>query len=360
LNSFSESERKFRRTIRERPLQQDELSLASRAAWLSYVGNYTQEEIAGRLGVSRIKVNRLIGQAVRAGLVHVFVEGTAAECIALEESIARRWTLEFCRVAPGVDESPLPLAALAAAGGHWLHRALETGGTSLVGVGHGRTLGAVVANLPRMPRPGVRFVSLLGSLTRHAAANPFDVIHRLAEITGAESYFMPAPFFADSVEDKQVLLAQRSIESVFALARTAELVVVGIGEVGREAHLRTIGMITPEEHAELERAGAVGEVLGRFVDERGRPVVAGINERAIAVRLEELQGRQIVAIAGGHGKARAIAAVLESGLLTGLITDEATAREISAIGRAAVEPGAACRPRAHATAGRAGDARQGT
>ena len=69
-------------------MQADELSLATRAAWLSYVGNHTQEEIAGRLGVSRIKVNRLIGQAVRAGLVHVFVEGTAAECIALEEAIA--------------------------------------------------------------------------------------------------------------------------------------------------------------------------------------------------------------------------------------------------------------------------------
>lgn len=342
-------------------MQQDDLSLASRAAWLSYVGNYTQEEIAGRLGVSRIKVNRLIGQAVRAGLVHVFVEGTAAECIALEEGIAQRWGLELCTVAPGVDESPLPLATLAAAGGHWLHRTLEAGRVSLVGVGHGRTLGAVVANLPRMPRPGVRFVSLLGSLTRHAAANPFDVIHRLAEITGAESYFMPAPFFADSAEDKQVLMAQRSIESVFALARAAELVIVGIGDVGPGAHLRTIGMITPEEHEAVLRAGAVGEVLGRFLDARGRPVAAEVNERAIAVRLEDLAGRRIVAIAGGRGKAPAIAAVLESGLLAGLITDEATAREVLAIGRETAETkGAAPRPVARTATGRARDVRQGT
>ena len=35
-----------------------------------------------------------------------------------------------------------------------------------------------------------------------------------------------------------------------------------------------------------------------------------------------------VLIAGGHGKARAIRAVLQSGVLTGLITDEATARRI--------------------------------
>ena len=271
-------------------MQADELSLATRAAWLSYVGNQTQEEIAGRLGVSRVKVNRLIGQAVRAGMVRVFVEGAAVECIALEEAIAARWGLEFCAVAPTVDASPLPLAALAAAGGHWLHRALEAGRASLIGVGHGRTLAAVATNLPRIPRPNVRFVSLLGSLTRHAAANPFDVIHRLTEITGAESYFMPAPFFADSVEDKAVLLGQRSLEAVFALARTAELMVVGIGEVGADSHLLTSGMITPEEFGEVERAGAEqvrglaeGDEAGGLLGGDGEPGAAEVELAAEAV-----------------------------------------------------------------------------
>lgn len=338
-------------------MQADEVGLATRAAWLFYVGNRTQEEIASRLGVSRVKVSRLITQAVRDGLVHVFVEGAAAECIALEEAIAGRWRLEFAVVAPDVDESPLPLTTLAAVGGHWLHRVLEAGRVSLIGVGHGRTLGAVVQNLPRVPRPGVRFVSLLGSLTRHAAANPFDVIHRLAEITRAESYFMPAPFFADSVEDKQVLMAQRSLQSVFGLAHAAELVVVGIGEIGPQSHLRTSGMITAEEHAELAAAGAVGEVLGRFLDAQGRPVAAGVNERAVAVRLEDLGGRQIVAIAGGQGKAEAIVAVLASGLVTGLITDETTARAIVEIGRATAGTGAGRRGTARPTSGRAGHVR---
>ena len=333
----------------------EELSLATRAAWLSYVGNQTQEEIAGRLGLSRVKVNRLIGQAVRAGRVHVYVEGTAAECIALETAIAGRWGLEFCTVAPIVEESILPLATLGGAGGHWLHRVLEAGRASLIGIGHGRTLAAVVANLPRIPRPGVRFVSLLGSLTRHAAANPFDVIHRLTEITGAESYFMPAPFFADSIDDKRVLLAQRSLDAVFALARKAELVVVGIGEVGPCSHLLTSGMITREEFAEVERTGAVGELLGRFVDARGQPVGADINDRALAVRLEDIPGRQVVAIAGGRDKPGAIAAVLESGLVTGLITDEATARDLAVLGAAAPSPSDPLH-QSTATTGRAGHA----
>ena len=312
--------------IRERDLLADiELGLATRAAWLSYVGGYTQEEIARRLGVSRVKVNRLIALAQRSGRVHVFVEGTAAECTALERAIEDRFGLSFCSVVPSLEEAPLPLRALASAGALYLHRLLEQPNVSLVGIGHGRTLAALVEQLPRLPRLKLRFVSLLGSLTRHAAANPFDVIHRLAEITGADCYFMPVPFFADSIEDKRILIAQKSLRDVFALARSAELYVVGIGEVGSRAHLRETGMITEAEQAEVEAAGAIGEVLGQFVDPQGRVVDAEINERSIGIRIDELKGRRVMAIAGGTSKVRAIAGVLNSGVITGLITDETTA-----------------------------------
>jgi len=309
-------------------LQDGDRSMAARAAWLSYVGGYTQEEIAGRLGVSRVKVNRLIADAIAAGLVRVFIEGTAAECVALEDAITSRWGLQFCTVVPNVDEDALPLRSLSTAGAHYLTVVLDRREAELIGLGHGRTLAEVVRHLPRIPRPEVRFVSLLGSLTRHAAANPFDVIHNLTEITGAESYFMPAPFFADSIEDKRVLMAQKGLKDVFALARAAKLHIVGIGEVGPKAHMLATGTITAEEFRQLERAGAVGEVLGQFLDARGRPVEADINQRAVAVQLAEIKGTRIVAIAGGRTKTRAIAAVLESRVVTGLITDETTAKAI--------------------------------
>jgi DNA-binding transcriptional regulator LsrR (DeoR family) len=302
--------------------------MAARAAWLSYVGGYTQEEIAGRLGVSRVKVNRLIADAIAAGLVRVFIEGTAAECVALEDAITSLWGLQFCTVVPNVDEDALPLRSLSTAGAHYLTGVLDRREAELIGLGHGRTLAEVVRHLPRIPRPEVRFVSLLGSLTRHAAANPFDVIHNLTEITGAESYFMPAPFFADSIEDKRVLMAQKGLKDVFALARAAKLHIVDIGEVGPKAHMLATGTITAEEFRQLERAGAVGEVLGQFLDARGRPVEADINQRAVAVQLAEIKGTRIVAIAGGRTKTRAIAAVLESRVVTGLITDETTAKAI--------------------------------
>ena len=126
---------------------------------------------------------------------------------------------------------------------------------------------------------------------------------------------------------------------MFALARTAELVVVGIGEVGPKSHLLTSGMITAEEFAEVERAGAVGEMLGRFVDAQGR-AGRGRDQRAGAGgagwrRCPAARSWRSPAAATSRARSRQRC---ESGLITGLITDEATAREVVAIGAAEPMP----------------------
>lgn len=312
-------------------MQDIELSLATRAAWLSYVGGLTQEEIAARLGVSRVKVTRLIAAAQRAGLIRVFIEGGVAECVEFEDRLKRRYGLRFVTVVPDLGEAGLPLRSLASAGAHYLCRVLESDPPEVIAVGHGRTLAAVAQELPRVPSNGTRFVSLLGSLTRQASANPFDVIHRLVAVTGGEGYFMPAPFFADSLEDREVLMAQRSLRQVMDLAAKATLCLVGIGELGPEAHLRETGMVTPAEYAELEASGAVGELLGQFIDRFGNPVDAEVCRRAVAMPLQALAGKEVVAIAGGPAKAAAIDAVLRGRVITGLITDESTARRLAAV-----------------------------
>ena len=72
--------------------------------------------------------------------------------------------------------------------------------------------------LPSVPANKVKFVSLLGGLTRRFAASPFDVIHQLAERTGVEAYVMPVPFFANTVKDKQVLESQYGVSDVIEMA----------------------------------------------------------------------------------------------------------------------------------------------
>jgi DNA-binding transcriptional regulator LsrR (DeoR family) len=307
-----------------------ELSLSIRAAWLAYVGGYTQEQVAERLGVSRIKAHRLIASATQSGLVKFFVEGVPAECMALEDQLMRAFALRRCIVVPNTQADPDDPAgaipALAVAAARHLTRLLEAGDVKTIGVGHGRTLAAMVERLPAANRQDTRFVSLLGSLTRRSAANPFDVIAKLAERTGGECYFMPVPFLADSQADAQVLRAQRGVQHVLGLVRECQLCVVGIGELGPGTQLQRTHSVTPKELAALRRAGAVGEIAGCFVASNGQPVPCEMNERAVGATLDDLRGRDVLAVAGGEYKAEAIRAVLNTGVITALIVDEATAQ----------------------------------
>jgi DNA-binding transcriptional regulator LsrR (DeoR family) len=305
-----------------------EHSLSIRAAWLHYVGGMRQAEVAARLGVPSVKAHRLIARAVAEGAVKVSIEGDIIECIELEQALCLRYGLSTCEVSPDLDEEGLPLRTLGLAGASWLRRWLESGEELTIGIGHGRTLAAAVRAMPRFNANGLQFVSLLGGLTRNFAANPHDVIHLLAEKTGAKAFVMPVPFFANTSEDREVLLSQRGVAEVFQLAETAPLKVVGIGTVEAETQLVASGMIEPSEIKAISEAGGVGEMLGHFFDSEGTALETPLTSRTLAVSLDETRDDRIIALAGGPEKVAPLRAVLNSRRLSGLITDERTARAL--------------------------------
>lgn len=310
-------------------LKDSEASTATRAAWLHFAGGLTQAEVAKRLGLTSLKAHRLIARASREGLIKVYIDGEISECVQLEEKLSSRYGLDFCQVVPDLDEadnnSGLPLKSLGMAGAQYLKLALERDQDQLVGVGHGRTLAACIDALPRTSAGKTRFVSLLGGLTRKFAANPHDVIHRLAERTGAEAYVMPVPFFANSVEDRSVLLNQRGISDIFELGKQANLLLVGIGTAEPGASLVETGMIERKEISEIKRKGGCGELLGHFFDRTGAAVETELSSRTLSLSRDDLRDRRLVAVAGGTEKTDAIRSILKSGYLKGLITNESTA-----------------------------------
>lgn len=306
----------------------DETALAARAAWLHFAGGKTQGEVADLLGVPNTRAHRLIAKARNDGLIRVTVEGPIAGCIALEEDLKSRFGIAQCEVVPNIDDGELPLRTLGMAGSRYIRNLIEAKSDALIGIGHGRTLAAAVDHLPSVAANSVRFVSVLGGLTRRFAASPFDVIHRLAERTGAEAHVMPVPFFANTADDRVILESQFGVSDVIAMARDASVYLAGIGEVDPKSFIASGGMVDEADVADVRRAGAIAELLGQFFDVNGRHIPNSLSDRAIAPRIDDLKSHRIVAIAGGTLKTLAIRATLLSGLLFGLITDESTARRL--------------------------------
>jgi DNA-binding transcriptional regulator LsrR (DeoR family) len=165
---------------------------------------------------------------------------------------------------------------------------------------------------------------------RRYAATPFDVIYRLADRIGAEAYVLPLPMYANSVEDRSVLLEQRGIGAVFDMGVRASLRVVGIGALEPDSSTLSAGMVDKEEVDEAKRAGGVGEVLGHIFGPSGKRLETSLSARALSMPVEDIRAQKTVAIAGGRIKTEAIRSILASGLLSGLIVDQRTATEIAA------------------------------
>jgi erythritol transport system ATP-binding protein len=246
----------------------------------------------------------------------------------LEHQLADTYGLSMCKVVTDLHEDELPLQALGVAGGEFLSAEIARKPSMVIGVSHGRTLQASVDGVNVDPSPNMRVVALMGGLTQKFSTNPHEVVTRLAERTGAQPVIMPVPFMANSAKDREVLVSQHGVVEAYELAKSCDLMLIGIGTTGAEAELVTTGMVVPAEMAAIAKAGGVGEMLGHFFDDEGQPVANELTKRIVTQSFDALEKRRIVAVAGGAIKVAAIRAVLASGLVSGLITDERTARAI--------------------------------
>lgn len=307
--------------------------LAIRAAWMSFVGGCTQGDIAARLGVSPAKVHRLIAHAQRNGYIRFQIEGRPLECLELEEVFARTFGLNNCIVAPDIGHSAADedaaIRSVGAAAGNLLASMLGGEGITQIGVGMGRTLKAAVMAMPSIARKDLAVVSISGSLTRKLSANPYDVVQQMVERTGGEGYYLPVPYLAATVDEKDMFLGQPSVQELLARARRSDTFVVGIGSLENEGHLVRMGLISPEEQRTLCTAGAVGDLMGRFIDIDGAVVPVELGEQAVGMPFEDVQGARVLALAGGVSKAAATLSALRTGVITDLVIDEVLARTLA-------------------------------
>jgi DNA-binding transcriptional regulator LsrR (DeoR family) len=161
----------------------------------------------------------------------------------------------------------------------------------------------------------------MGSLSRTARSNPFDVVHTLAQACGGEAYLLPAPFIADTEADFDVLMKQTIVREALAIGATADFSIASFGSCSRDSLAAQYGLLSESEIEELIGIGAVGDMLGKFFDDRGELVQSSLNRRAPSIPLESIRDRELVLLGAGLKKRDALCAVLRSGIVDRLIVD---------------------------------------
>ncbi|YAL82064.1 sugar-binding transcriptional regulator [Dermacoccaceae bacterium W4C1] len=302
------------------------------AARRYYLEDATKVEIAAELGISRFKVARLLQQARERGVVRIEITPEYG----LNHAVAQRLRSDLgLREAVVVD--PNGSRGSAAAGtsaadrsgqlrrevgrcaAHLLERVIT--GTDVLGLPSSRTVAAMVAELRELPP--VQVVQLSGALTGSDAqqATPIDVVREAARIGGggADQFF--APLVATDRDSAQMLRRQPSVATAFARVDEVTLAVVGIG-AWAEGESTLFGSATEAEHAELLRAGVVGEISGVFIDAAGDAVGSDITDRIISVDRDQLRGiPHVIGLAVGSGRAAVVRAAVAGGLVQSLVCD---------------------------------------
>ena len=301
---------------------------AARAGWLYYVAGNNQEEIAQKLGVSRQTAQRLVSLSVSEGLIKVRLDHPIARCLELAASLKSRFALDLVEVVPSDPQSQSTTTGIAEAAAAEIERRLRSPDPIVMAIGTGRTLKAAIEQLTPMECPQHKIVSLTGSIAPDGSAAFYNVIFNIADMVKARAFPMPLPVIASSAAERELLRNQPMIRETLALAASADITFVGIGDLGPEAPLYLDGFINEAELKALQKAGAIAEIVGWAFDADGRTVEGLTNDRVVSAPLPSRESSMVVALAKGDRKLPGIRAALNRRLVNGLITDEDTAEKL--------------------------------
>ncbi|HHU63307.1 MAG TPA: sugar-binding transcriptional regulator [Clostridiales bacterium] len=309
----------------------DRINLLVNVSRLYYEHDYSQQQIAEKLGLSRPYVSKLIKEARNAGIVNITINDPCETETRLEAETRKRYGLKKVIIVPveNVNINNV-LERLGVATATFLDSIVKDGDT--IGVTWGATLYACSRNvIPRDDLKDIIVVQICGGVSRldkniHASEIP----RNFSEAYRGTSYILPLPAILDSIEVKDAVLCDKNIRSVLDIASKANINIFTMGVFGYESALFRADYIGRDEVDRLRSKGAVGDICGRFIDIQGNICDEDLNKRTVAVELEALKKKEWrIAVAAGFNKVKCIVGALRGGYVNVLITDEETAMEIT-------------------------------
>lgn len=301
--------------------------LRLRAAWMYFVEEMTQNEIAQKLGVGRVTVVRLLAAARERNEVKISIGDRLADCVEAERLLEHRFGIDEAIVVPLSARDADATGPVSAATGAYVSSLVRP--KMRIGVGWGRTLVSSLAFMNERTVEDVSVVSLLGGIMKARKFNPAEFAWRFASLFQADCYLMTAPLVVDSPETRQTLIERCGLGDIFDMAKSLDAVVLGAAGTGADATAHLSKFITNADRASVVKAGAVGDVLFNFFDADGKLVDHPINKRVMSVPLDIIRKVPVrVLAAGGASKVQALAGALKLLKPTVLITDEYAAKDV--------------------------------
>lgn len=302
--------------------------LSIEAARLYYQSDYSQQDIAARLGVSRPTVSRLLQFAKEQGYVRIDIVDPHEDLDVLSRELQHKYGLDTVLVCYSplntYEEIKKHITKLTA---DYLYETIQD--KDIIGVTWGTTMHAVAMQLQPKSVKGVEVVQLKGGVS-HSHVNTYaaETVNLFAEAYQTVARYLPLPVIFDNIALKRIVEEDRHINRIIELGKQANIAVFTVGTVKEDALLFRLGYFNEAEQKLLKKNGA-GDICSRFFDKDGNICSEEINNRTVGIDLYELRKKEkSILVAGGQRKVEAIQAALAGKYANILVTDQFTAQAL--------------------------------
>lgn len=311
----------------------EKISRLVEVAKMYYQLDYSQQEIAKKLGVSRPTVSRLLLQAVEEGVVHIKICNPAEDVEQIALHVKEKFQLKHCLVATVPEyEDSLIKEKLGESAANYLYDIVQNGDT--IGITWGTTLYHLVKSIQPKNVKDVTIVQLNGGVS-YSESNTYssEIINGLANAFHTTPHFLPVPAVVDHIVVKQAIIADRHVKKVLELGSQANIAIFTVGESGEQSTLMQAGYFLDSDIEILKANKTVGDICSRFIDIQGKISNESLNERSIGIELSDLSKKEYgILVAGGNTKVEGIYGALCGGHANVLITDQYTAKALLEMG----------------------------
>jgi len=301
-----------------------------KAAYLYYIKNKSQNEIADVLNISVPTVSRLIKKAKDEKIVEFVIRDPYLECIDLEENLKKEFNLKDVVIAPipnlntdkeGMVENIRKLVALE--GARYIQRIITE--DDVLGVSWGQTMYHLIHYLNPCQKVNGTFVTMHGSIS--GLKQELDVrtlVSRMSMVFGGRNYSLLSEALLSNAGVVKSMKKEKNVSAVFEMFNKITISLSGIGSFYPEPDslLCRSKYLSKEEIEILQSKNVVGDIVMRYFDKQGKEVNSNFKERTMGIDFETFKNiKKKISVVSGETKTHTVLSALKGGLIDVLITD---------------------------------------
>ncbi|MBP1047750.1 sugar-binding transcriptional regulator [Enterococcus sp. BWM-S5] len=311
-------------------MREEKKKLLAKAAYLYYVEEKTQNEIAEELNIYRTTISRMLKQAQKEGIVKIHIEGIDSEIFSLEQHVKQKYGLKQIEiVSVGKEETEAEKdEQLSQTAAYFIKRNIEPNMT--VGVSWGATLGKAISRIENKRIGNTTIVPIVGGPSHvNSQYHVNTLVYELARKLNGQSIFVNATVIQETKKLKTGIFESKYFGELKEHWQRLDMAIVGIGGSLSFKKSQWRDLLTEEDYEALRLREAVGDCCCRFFDQDGKLLTGDLYDRTIGLDLKELSKiPHAVGIARGKVKAKAILAMIKRGYIHSLVTDQETILEV--------------------------------